>query len=63
MLQLILKNPSHDMRKYKKSIYGINCNICVCLEVLLFYFRWRYLQGLYSSNQITWIIFEKAKFY
>ena len=50
MSQLIFNNSTREMTKYKKFVYGINCNICVCLEVLLFFFRWRYLQGLHCNN-------------
>ena len=58
--QLIFNNSTREMTKYKKFVYGINCNICVCLEVLLFF-----LGGVTSKVYIviTRIIFNKAKFY
>ena len=60
MSQLIFNNSTREMTKCKKFVYGINCNICVCLEVLLIF-----LGGVTSKVYIviTWIIFNKAKFY
>ena len=59
MSQLIFNNSTREMTKYEKFVYGINCNICVCLEMPLFI-----LGGVTSKVYIviTWIIFIKAKF-
>ena len=61
MSQLIFNNSTREMTKYDKFVYGINCNICVCLEVLLFILG-GVTSKVYIVLVITWIIFNQAKF-